>query len=319
MKPYIVVVGSANVDYLMSMERLPRRGETVTDAEFTQAFGGKGANQAVAVARAAGECRFISAVGDDPNADGMVSSWAKAGVDVSSVFRCSGISSGAALIMIDENGENYLSIAPGSNYRLTVEAVEKHAALLAGARFILLQYEIPVETISWIIDFAQSHTVETIWNFAPARPFPGEYEGRVDYLIVNETEAGFLANEEVVGTPAAARCARMLLERGARQVVVTLGSAGCVVADSESVVTMPSFAVQAVDTTAAGDVFCGALSVALLEGRSFHEAARFASAASAICVTQLGAQPSAPSREAIDAFLAERGDELQPQIIGAGA
>lgn len=312
----IVVAGSSNVDFVMSMDHLPQYGETVTDAEFVQSYGGKGANQAVAVARAGGECTFLAAVGDDANAGPMVDSWDRAGLDVSRVFTCEGVPSGCALVMVDRDGGNYLSIAPGANYRLTPEVLEANRDLIAAARFLVLQYEIPVASISWLIDLARQHRVQTIWNFAPARSFPGAYTQQVDYLIVNEVEAGFLADSPVTTLAEASSCARSLQERGAGHVVVTLGPQGSVLASSGELVHIPAFPVTAVDTTAAGDVYCGALSVALSEGASFVEAGRFAAAASALCVTKLGAQPSAPSRAEIDAFLAERGGEALPVSAG---
>jgi ribokinase len=305
----IIVAGSSNVDYVMSMERLPRFGETVTDAEFVLSYGGKGANQAVGVARAGGDCAFINAVGDDANAERMISSWQESGINVSCVKRCEGISSGSALIMVDSDGGNYISIAPGANYQLTPEVLARHGELIRDAQFLLLQYEIPAESIAWLIDLARQNNVATIWNFAPARAFPGDHVSRVDYLIVNEVEAGFLAGATVATVKDAAGCAVTLIERGTRHVVVTLGQQGSVIADGNETLHVPAFSVKARDTTAAGDVFCGALSVALSEGKSFAEATRFASAASALSVTRLGAQPSAPARVDIDAFLSERAAE----------
>lgn len=312
----IVVAGSSNVDYVMSMDHLPQFGETVTDAEFVLSYGGKGANQAVAVTRAGGDCTFLNAVGDDANAEPMVESWRRIGMDVSRVLRCAGVSSGCALVMVDSDGGNYLSIAPGANYRLTVDVLEEHKTLIADARFLVMQYEIPVASISWLIDFARAHEVQTVWNFAPARSFPGAYEGKVDYLVVNEVEAGFLAGSPVGTAAEAAACAKALVERGAGHVVVTLGPQGSVLASADRILRMPAFPVKAVDTTAAGDVFCGALSVALAEGRTFAEAGRFAAAASALCVTQLGAQPSAPKRADIDAFLSNHDGEAVPVDAG---
>jgi ribokinase len=299
----IAVVGSSNIDFIMKMERLPAVGETITDAQFVQTFGGKGANQAVAVGRAGGDCVFVNAVGDDPYAETMLAGMEKAGVDTRHVLRETGVSSGTALVMIGDGGNNYLSVAPGANYLLTVERMEKLAHILDDAEIILLQYEIPEETIAWIIDYAVGRKLQTIWNFAPARHFRAGYVEKVDFLIVNESEAAHLTGVPVDTPEEAKAAAEALRSRGCPRVVITLGEEGSFVLTGEEEFLVPAFSVEAVDTTAAGDVYCGAFAVALAEGHVLGDAARFASAASALSVTKLGAQPSAPSRSEIDRFL----------------
>ncbi|MFP4430382.1 MAG: ribokinase [Spirochaetaceae bacterium] len=299
----IAVVGSSNIDFIMKMERLPAVGETITDAQFVQTFGGKGANQAVAVGRAGGDCVFINAVGDDPYAETMLSGMEETGVDTRHVLRETGVWSGTALVMIGDGGNNYLSVAPGANYRLTVKEMEKLAHVLDDAELILLQYEIPEETIAWIIDYAVDRRLRTIWNFAPARRFRSGYVEKVDFLIVNESEASHLTGLPVDTPEEAQAAADALRSRGCPRVVITLGEEGSFVLTRDEEILVPAFSVDAVDTTAAGDVYCGAFAVALAEGKSLGSAARFAAAASALSVTRLGAQPSAPSRSEIDRFL----------------
>lgn len=299
----LVVIGSSNVDLMMTMSRLPRPGETITDAEFMQTFGGKGANQAVGAARAGGDVVFVNCVGDDMFAPIMVESFKKDGINVDYVFHETGISSGTALGMIGQQGENYLSVAPGANYRLTPQHIDRARAIIEQAAFLLLQYEIPVPTLQYIIDLAIALEKNVIWNFAPAREFDPEYIGKVHTLLVNETEAEFLCGVRANDENQAHRAAEALLARGVEVVILTLGSKGSYLAYETVRQHIPAFQVTAVDTVAAGDIYCGSLAVALAEGKSFEEAVRFASAASAISVTRKGAQPSAPTRAEIEEFL----------------
>ncbi len=305
----IVVIGSSNIDLIMKMDHLPRRGESVTNAEFMQTFGGKGANQAVAAARAGGKVVFVNCVGDDAYGQQIIANMRRDGINADAVFRVEGASSGTALIMIGPQGENYLSIAPGANYRLMPEHLEGLRGLIAAAEMVVLQCEITPEALDAAIHISAEEGRRVMLNLAPARPIPAESLARLHILAVNETEAEFLCGFAVQSQAEVERAADALLARGPRLVVITLGAGGCWVAGSlEGAgggvrMHVPAFKVQAVDTTAAGDVFCGALAVALCEGRSLLESVRFASAASAISVTRLGAQPSIPTRVEIEAFL----------------
>lgn len=299
----ICVIGSSNVDLIMQMERLPGVGETVTDASFLQTFGGKGSNSAVAAARAGGGIQFVNCVGDDPYAPAMLDRFEAEGMDISLISRETGISSGTALVMIGGQGTNYLSVSPGANYRLTPERINTMAEELKSARRIMLQCEIPLETNLRVIELADAFGVPVMLNLAPARTMPWEVLRKVETLIVNENEARFLAAEAGVGVADDRDLAGALLVFGTRSVIVTLGPGGSVLADSEGIAAFPAFPIEVVDTTAAGDTYCGALAVALVEGRSHRDAIPFATAASTLCVSRLGAFPSIPKRSEIDAFL----------------
>ncbi len=305
----IVVIGSSNVDFIMKMDHLPARDETVTDATFMQTFGGKGANQAVAAGRAGGDVVFVNCVGDDPYAERMVAGFEASGVHTNYIYHEEDVASGAALVMIGEGGHNYLSVAPGANARLTPERVDAVRDLIAGASYVLMQYEIPRGAIERALDIAADAGVPVVWNYAPANPFDISNLEKVGIVVVNEPEASALTGLAVTDVESAKAAAVKLQELGATTAIVTLGEAGSVIATQEvesGVTHVPAFPVEAVDTTAAGDTYCGCLVGALTEGKDLAEAVRFAGAAAALCVQKLGAQPSTPWRKDIDAFLAKR-------------
>ena len=307
MKDKIVVIGSSNVDLIMKMERLPRKGESIPDADFVQTYGGKGANQAVAAARVGGKVVFVNCVGDDVYTPPMVQNYRDDGIDTQYVFSETGIASGHALVMIGDGGNNYLSVAPGANYRLTPEKLARDAPdVFDQAAMVLMQYEIPAETIVYVLEQASERQIPVMWNFAPARSFDLSYLSKVHTLVVNEVEAEFLVGKKVSSATDAERAARKLLALGAKRVVVTLGERGAFFASGTEAFHTDAFAVDQVDTTAAGDTFCGALAVALTEQQSLPEAVRFACAAAALAVTKLGAQPSIPPRDAVMALLTDR-------------
>lgn len=302
----IVVIGSSNVDFIMKMERLPQKGETITNAHFMQTYGGKGANQAVGAARAGGDVWFVNCVGDDAFAPLLKANLRQARVHVDYVFEQRGIASGAALVMVGGAGENYLSVAPGANYQLTPQMVQGLQPFLGNAAMVVLQYEVLPETLYAAIDLGHALGKPILFNLAPARPFETARLPKVTYLVVNESEAAALCSFPVNSLAQVAQAAEALLAQGVPTVIITLGVAGAYLASVGLRQLIPAFQVAAVDTTAAGDIFCGALAVALVEGQPLPAAARFANAAAALSVTRLGAQPSAPDRREIDQFLAER-------------
>ena len=305
MSDSIVVIGSSNIDFVMKMDRLPERDETVTNATFMQTFGGKGANQAVAAGRAGGNVTFVNCVGDDPYAARMLAGFRESGIQTEHIYHESGISSGTALVMIGQGGHNYLSVAPGANDLLTPERIDAVRDQIAQAAYILMQFEIPAPTIARALDIANQEGVPVVWNYAPALPFDVKDLHIVDVLIANEPEASALSSVAVTGVASAQDAAKRLRALGVQTAIVTLGAAGSIVATRETPhgIHIPAFPVEPVDTTAAGDTYCGCLVVALAEGRPLPEAVRFASAAAALCVQHLGAQPSIPWRDEIDVFL----------------
>lgn len=299
----IVVIGSSNIDLIMKMERLPEKGETVTDAEFHQVFGGKGANQAVAAARAGGDVAFISCLGEDGYTSQMIENFKTAGIDTRFILMEKGVPSGCALIMVGEKGMNYISVAPAANNKLTPEKAEAMLSLIAEAAMIVLQFEIPEPTIKKIIEMASQRGIPVLWNVAPVKNFDHSLILKIKYLVLNKVEASFLSKTDVNSIDDAKNAAVKLLNSGVENVIITLGEEGVLAVNQSSRVFFPAFKVTPVDTTAAGDTFCGNLAVALAEGHSVHNALQFACAASAISVTRLGAQPSAPFRKETVDFL----------------
>jgi ribokinase len=304
--PSIVTIGSSNVDLIMKMARLPQVGETVTDAVFMQTMGGKGANQAYAAARANGAVSFVSCVGDDAYGAQVIANMQSAGVNTAQVYCEAGVATGTALIMIGEAGHNYLSVAPGANYRLDESHLLRARDVIAGSDLVMLQYEIKPDTLAKSIMLAAELGKKVMFNLAPARPLDERLIAHINYLVVNETEAAFLTGQPVDSPAKVHAAARTLLSKGAQHVIITLGAQGVYAAAAEGDIEIAGFEVDAIDTTAAGDTFCGALATALLEGMPMGDALRFANAAAAISVTRMGAQASVPDRAEIDAFLRVR-------------
>ncbi|MFA6289189.1 MAG: ribokinase [Opitutaceae bacterium] len=297
------IIGSANVDMIMKVNRLPERGETVTDGVFMQTFGGKGANQAVAAARAGGDVRFVACLGRDAFTPAMVENFRRDGLNLDGVRFVDDLPSGSALVMIDGVGMNYLTVAPGSNAALSPDQVADEWSRISSSGLILLQMEIPAETNREILKRAREAGIPVMLNYAPAHSIHPDLLAGLDTLIVNENEAAALSGIEPSDQATAERAVRALAAMGARCVILTLGAAGSLIFEAGQVIRVPAFPVKAVDTTAAGDTFCGALGVALLDGRPLPEAVRFATAAAALSVTRFGAQPSIPTRIETDHFI----------------
>jgi ribokinase len=298
----VLVVGSSNTDMIIRVPRIPRPGETVLGGEFSMAAGGKGANQAVAAARAGGRVTFVARVGDDDLGARALADLAAAGIDTRFVLRTAGTSSGLALITVDERGENSISVASGANALLSVEDVEAAAAAFSAADIVLLQLESPLPTVEAALRLAKDNGVPVILNPAPARELDDALLALVSLLTPNEHEAEILTGIAVNDGSGARRAAGRLKERGAAGVVITLGERGVYASAGGFEGPVPAFKVDPVDTTAAGDVFNGALAVAIAEKLPMFEALRFAQAAAAISVTRPGAQPSAPTRAEMETF-----------------
>jgi ribokinase len=309
-RPAVLVIGSSNTDLIIKAARIPKPGETILGGEFTRAAGGKGANQAVAAARAGGDVTFIARVGRDANGHQAVAGFAANGVNVKHVLRDAARPSGVALILVDQNGENSIAVASGANDKLSPADVRQAKSAFRRALVVLLQLETPLKTVAASVTLAAAAGVRVILNPAPARPLPAQLLKCIYLLTPNESEAEILTGVAVVNQATAAKAADKLLARGVPNVIITMGPRGAFVAGDGIRQLIAGFKVNALDATGAGDVFNGALVVALAEGRSLLESVRFASAAAAIAVTRLGAQPSAPTRREIESFLAAR--TLQP-------
>lgn len=301
----IVVVGSSNTDLVIQVPHLPKPGETILGGKFITAPGGKGANQAVGAARAGGKVTFIARVGNDSFGEQALAGFKRDGLDVSQITKDAKSPSGVALIFVSAKGENSIAVADSANNRLNPPHISP--SVIASAGIVVTQLETPLATVAATVKLAHAKKVPVILNPAPAQKLPDKVLSQVTYLTPNETECAILTGiTPDAGGPAASRAADVLLAKGVKTVILTLGEKGAYVASEGMRAMVPAFKVKAVDTTAAGDIFNGALAVALLEGRELIEAVRFASAAAALSVTKLGAQSSAPARAAIERLLKAR-------------
>jgi len=298
----ILVVGSSNTDMVIKAAHLPRPGETILGGTFFMNPGGKGANQAVAIARLGGSVTFICKTGSDIFGHQSQQLFEEEGINTSYVFSDSGNPSGVALITVDEKAENCIVVASGANANLLPSDLAKAEEAIEQADLILMQLEVPMETVCFVADIAWQKGKKVILNPAPAHPLPADLLRHLYLITPNETEAEMITGVKITDESSAGEAARLLSEMGVQHVIITLGSKGALIYSDGKTEMVPALKVEAVDTTAAGDVFNGALTVALSEGRSLKEAARFACKASAISVTRVGAQSSAPYRNEVDIF-----------------
>lgn len=295
----IIVVGSSNVDLTARVRRLPLPGETIGGATLLRANGGKGANQAVAAARMGADVVLITCLGNDASGELLSSQLASDGVDTSCI-KLSATPTGTALIFVDDNAENCIAVAPGSNNDLMPADIDAARSAMEGAAYLLVQLEIPMPTVVRSVELADSLGLKTIMNPAPMNPVPEELFSHVWLITPNQTEAEQLTGVHVETEEDASRAAEALFAKGVKNVIVTMGSKGSLVCTPEGREFVPSRKVNAIDTTGAGDVYNGALVAALSQGKSLLEAARIATLASSIAVTRLGAQTSAPYANEID-------------------
>ncbi|MFC1547232.1 ribokinase [Candidatus Neomarinimicrobiota bacterium] len=301
-KPKIVVVGSSNTDMVIKMDRLPGPGETLIGGEFIMAAGGKGANQAVAAARLGGDVTFVARVGKDIFGQQALDGFRQEEIFTDLILRDERYPSGVALIFVDQGGENSIGVASGANVQLSIEDVAAARTELEAAKVLLLQLETPIETVQYAARTANEMGVKVILNPAPARDLDDELLGNISVLTPNETEAELLSGVSITDDATAREAAARLKQRGIENVIITLGAKGAIVITDEGVQQIPSKEVKAVDTTAAGDAFNGALAFALAADKSLEEAVRFANLAGALSATRMGAQPSMPTLEELEQF-----------------
>jgi ribokinase len=291
------------MDLVVAVPHIPGPGETVLGGRFATIPGGKGANQAVAAARLGAQVTFVARLGQDPFAEASLRNFLEAGIDTAFIVRDAEAASGVALIFVDANGENAIAVAPGANARLSPEDVDRAAPAIAAADLVLLQLEMPLDTVAHAIAVAKRHGRRVLLNPAPAQAVPPELLAQVDLLTPNETEAEMLLGDSAAGLAGITPTAEALLARGVGAVIVTLGKEGAFVVERGGSYHVPGRRVQAVDTTAAGDTFSGALATALAEGRDLRPAIEWANAAAALSVTRHGAQSSIPTRAEVEAIL----------------
>ena len=296
----IVVVGSINLDLVARAPRIPVAGETIIGQDFQTFFGGKGANQAVGAARLGAKVSMIGRLGSDSFASQLRSGLQQVGVDTAAVEEASG-PSGIALISTDKEGQNSIIVIPGANGHVTPEFLNQHSELIRSAAIVLAQLEIPLETVLRLAELSTQSQVPFMLDPAPARALPESLLRSVDWLTPNETETAVLLNTDSL-TPE--KAATVLLDRGARNVILKLGSQGCYIAMGDgNRKLIPAHKVNAVDTTAAGDAFNAAFAVAISEGQNPFASAEWAIAVAAVSVTRAGAQASMPTRSEVEQFL----------------
>lgn len=302
----LVVLGSINADYILNIEQFPRPGETVIGKQYKVAFGGKGANQAVAAGRSGADIAFIACVGADDIGERVRQQLASDRIDTQPIEAIADSTTGVALIFVNAEGENVIGIDAGANAAVTPDYLARYQQKVIDADALLMQLESPLETVIAAASLAKQHQTQVILNPAPARELPDDLLATIDMITPNETEAQRLTGIAVNDDNDAARAAQALHDKGIATVIITLGSRGVWLSENGNGKLIPGFKVKAVDTIAAGDTFNGALVTALLEGKTMADAVRFAHAAAAIAVTRPGAQPSVPWREEIDAFLQQQ-------------
>jgi len=300
--PSIVVVGSTNTDMVIKASHLPQPGETILGGTFFMSAGGKGANQAVAAARLGGSVLFIAKTGYDIFGRQSIELFEKEGIDISGIQRDHYQPSGVALITVDDKGENCIVVAPGANAALTRGDIDEVKEKIENASLLLVQLETPIETVEYVASIAASKKIKFVLNPAPAAKLSDELLRKVSIITPNQQESEMLTGIKVVDQASARRATELLHGKGIETVIITMGAMGAFVSHEDNSSMIRGHKVNVVDTTAAGDVFNGALVVALSEERAMEDAVAFACKAAAISVTRLGAQASAPDRKEVESF-----------------
>lgn len=307
-----VIVGSMNMDLVAKTRRFPRPGETIVGESFYTSFGGKGANQAVTIARLGLPVNFVGCVGDDAFGREMVAHAGNEGVDTTDIRIANGCPSGTALIVVNAEGQNQIIITHGANNQLSPKDVDKAEEIIVRAAVVVAQFEIPFETVQHAIDLAHTHGVPVILNPAPALPHSVDASllRKVSMLVPNEVEAEAFSGVNADNPDFASETIRNLREKGVQTAIITLGEKGCIVADSKNEWRIPAFKVYVEDTTAAGDAFVGALAAGYHFFAELPALAKFASTVAALTVTRKGAQSSLPNRHEVEHFIRAHAPEL---------
>ena len=303
-KPKVVVVGSFMMDLVIKAERRPQKGETLIGQQFGMFGGGKGNNQAIAAARLGGDVTMVGRLGRDSFGDTLMDALVEEGVEVGFIVRDAEAGTGVASPVIDADGDNSIIIVPRANMRLSAADVNRAESVISESDVLLLQLEVPISVSQRAAEIAKSSGTKVILNPAPARDLPDSFLSQVDILTPNQVETEFLSGGKVSDSESAERAARILLDRGVSAVILTLGDSGALLFQREMTTRIPAYTVNVVDTTAAGDAFCGALAIALARGEALEDGVVFANAAGALAVTALGAAPSMPTANQISEFLA---------------
>jgi ribokinase len=301
----IVVIGSSNTDMVIKAQHLPRAGETILGGSFYTTAGGRGANQAVAAARAGGEVTFVARVGNDMFGERAIESYREEGIKTDHIVKDSELPSGVAEILMDEKGQCLIAVASGANMNLSVYDIINAKQAIMESDIILMQLEVPLKTLEYAAKLASDANKRFILNPAPAHQLPISLLKKISVLTPNEREAEILTGIRVEDEDSAEDAGKILLSKGVSKVIITLGLQGAMVLDSSGSELVQGFKIEPVDTTAAGDVFNGALAVAIAESKNFFEAVKFANAAAALSIAKKGAQSSAPRREEILKFIKE--------------
>ena len=300
--PKVVVVGSFNMDLVVKAGRRPQTGETLMGEEFGMFIGGKGSNQAIAAARLGANVTMIGRLGADLFGDTLMAAHAEEGICTDYVIRDTEVGTGVASILIDADGDNSIVLVPQANMGLTVADIEQASESIAAADVLLLQLEVPISASQRAAEIAKSNGARVVLNPAPAQELPDDFLTQVDILTPNEVETESLSGVSVSSATDAERAANVLLDKGLSAVILTLGERGALLLTPDLTQQVPAYSVEVVDTTAAGDAFCGALATGLARGENLVDAVAFANTAGALAITVLGAAPSMPTAAQVEAF-----------------
>ncbi|OOF39601.1 ribokinase [Rodentibacter rarus] len=303
MNKKLTVLGSINADHVISVPYFVQPGETLTGENYRIAYGGKGANQAVAAARLGANVAFVGCIGGDSIGETMKNAFAQEGIDTTPIETIQQEMTGIAFIQVAQSAENSIVIASGANAYLDEQIVYQSEAQIAQSDYLLMQLETPLPAVILAAQIAKKHRVQVVLNPAPAQPLPDSLLNHIDIITPNETEAEILTGVRVTDEQSAVKSAEVFHQKGINCVMITLGAKGVFISRNGEYRIIKGFSVQAVDTTAAGDTFNGGFVTALLEGQPFEEAIHFAQAAAAISVTRAGAQPSIPTKQETLDFL----------------